>query len=97
MLVEARRLSNSLLRSKIIDYVVNRQNKDGGYSFCQGADDSNAQDTYYGLAILSLLNANFPNIEKTVKFIKEIRLDNIYSIYYATKASLLLVKIQMQI
>ena len=92
MLVEARRLSNSLLRSKIIDYVVNRQNKDGGYSFCQGADDSNAQDTYYGLAILSLLNANFPNIEKTVRFIKEIRLDNIYSTYYATKASLLLGK-----
>ncbi len=92
MLVEARRLSNPLLCSKIIDYVVNRQNKDGGYSFCQGADDSNAQDTYYGLTILSLLDWNFPNIEKTDKFIKEIRLDNIYSTYYATKASLLLGK-----
>src|SRR5208283_1542679 len=50
------------------------------------------QDTYYGLTILSLLNANFPNIEKTVKFINDIRLDNIYSIYYVSKASLLLGK-----
>ena len=91
-LVEAGRLIDSLLRSKIVDYVVNRQNEDGGYSFCQGAEDSNAQDTYYGLAILSLLNSNFPNIQKTVKFIDETRLDNIYSIYYVTKASLLLSK-----
>jgi len=90
MLVEARRLINPLLHSKIIDYILNRQNEDGGYSFCQGAEDSNAQDTYYGLATLSLLNANFPNIEKTAKFINEIRLDGIYSTYYVAKASLLL-------
>ena len=38
---------------RIVDYVVNRQNDDGGYTFCQGAE-SNAQDTYYGLAILEL-------------------------------------------
>lgn len=78
-----------MLRSKIIDYVVNRQNEDGGYTFCQGAE-SNAQDTYYGLAILNLLNSPFPKVEKTSSFVTEIHLDSIYSIYYAAKASLLL-------
>jgi hypothetical protein len=90
-LVEVKRLSDPSWTKKITDYVINRQNEDGGYTFCQGAE-SNGQDTYYGLIILSLLNANFPNIEKTVKFINDIRLDNIYSTYYVSKASLLLGK-----
>jgi hypothetical protein len=90
-LVEVKRLSDPTWTRKITNYVINRQNEDGGYTFCQGAE-SNAQDTYYGLSILSLLNANLPNIEKTEKFINDIRLDNIYSIYYVTKASLLLGK-----
>lgn len=88
-MVEARQLSNSLLRSKIIDYVVNRQNEDGGYTFCQGAE-SNVQDSYYGLAILTLLNSPFANAEKTYAFIAEDRTESIYSIYYASKASMLL-------
>ena len=90
-MVEVRRAEDSSLVKKITDYVVNRQNADGGYTFCQGAE-SNLQDTYYGLAILSLLSGNFPDVEKTVKFINDSRLDNIYSIYYVTKASLLLGK-----
>ena len=90
-LVEVKRLSDPSWNRRITNYVINRQNKDGGYTFCQGAE-SNGQDTYYGLTILSLLNANFPNIEKTVKFINDIRLGNIYSIYYVSKASLLLGK-----
>jgi len=71
----------------IIDYVVNRQNDDGGYTFCQGAE-SNAQDTYYGLAILELLGSSFPHIEKTVKWLQELSLDSIYSHYYVGKALL---------
>ena len=90
-LVEGRRTKYPLLANKVVDYVTKRQNEDGGYTFCQGAE-SNGQDTYYGLTILSLLNANFPNIEKTVKFINDIRLDTIYSIHYISKASLLLDK-----
>jgi hypothetical protein len=90
-LVEVKRLSDPSWTRRITNYVINRQNEDGGYTFCQGAE-SNGQDTYYGLTILRLLNANFPNIEKTVKFINDIRLDNIYSIYYISKASLLLGK-----
>ena len=90
-LVEGRRAEDSSLVKKITDYVVNRQNADGGYTFCQGAE-SNLQDTYYGLAMLSLLSGNFPDVEKTVKFINDARLDSIYSTYYVTKASLLLGK-----
>ena len=87
-LVEERRLRDSPFIKNISNYVVNRQNEEGGYTFCQGAE-SNLQDTYYGLVILSLLKENFPNIEKTVKFVDDARLDSIYSTYYVTKASLL--------
>jgi len=89
-LVEDRRIKYPLLASKVVDYVTKRQNGDGGYTFCQGAE-SNGQDTYYGLSILSLLNASFPNVEKTIKFLNEPEwdLDNIYSNYYSTKALLL--------
>ena len=91
-LVEARRLSNSELQSKIVNYVINRQNEDGGYAFCQGSLESSDQDTYYGLAILSQLNTTFPNIEKTLRFLEESCLDTIYSVYYTAKAQLLLGK-----
>jgi hypothetical protein len=86
-----KRAEDSPLVKKITDYVINRQNADGGYTFCQGAE-SNLQDIYYGLAILSLLEANFPEAEKTIKFIVDAHFDGIYSIYYVTKASLLLGK-----
>ncbi len=88
-MIEARRLNNPSLRSTIIDYVVNRQNEDGGYTFCQGAE-SNAQDTYYGLAILRLLDSPFPNPERTVSFIGETRFESLYAVYFAAEASILL-------
>jgi hypothetical protein len=70
---------------RVIDYVVNRQNEDGGYTFCQGTE-SNAQDTYYGLAILDLLGALFPNVEKTVEWLQSFVPDSLYSHYYVAKA-----------
>ncbi len=90
-MVEVKQLADPSWTKKIANYVIDRQNEDGGYTFCQGAE-SNGQDTYYGLNILSALNTNFPNIEKTVKFINVIHLDNIYSIYYLSKTSLLIGK-----
>lgn len=89
-MVEANQLSNPSLKAKIINYVLTRQNEDGGYCFAQGALESNGQDTYYGLAILSHLNAAFPNIEKTLRFLDENRTDSIYSMYYTAKAQFLL-------
>lgn len=73
---------------RVIQYITNRRNEDGGYTFCQGTE-SNAQDTYYGLAILNLLNVPFPNVEKTVKWLHDFVPDNIYSHYYVAKALIL--------
>lgn len=66
-----------LLVRQVVNYVISRQNEDGGYTFCQGTE-SNAQDTYYGLATLSLLGASFPNIEKTVEWLHNFVTDNVY-------------------
>ncbi len=88
-LVETRRLKNLTLTKAIANYVINRQNEDGGYTFCQGAE-SNAQDTYYGLSILNLLGQSFPHAEKTVRFLNDFRINTIYSTYYVIKAQLLL-------
>jgi len=82
------RFADSLTARKIIDYVVNRQNGDGGYTFCQGAE-SNAQDTYYGLAILEVLGSSFPHVEKTVTWLRELDLGSIYSYNYVSKALVL--------
>lgn len=67
-----------------VNYVVSRQNADGGYTFWQGAD-SNAQDTYYGLAILKLLDCTPPNIGKTIEWLHGFELHNVYSYYYVGK------------
>ncbi|MEM3621501.1 MAG: prenyltransferase/squalene oxidase repeat-containing protein [Candidatus Methanomethyliaceae archaeon] len=75
----------NLVAKRVIDYVVSQQNDDGGYAFCYGVD-SNAQDTYYGLAILDLLGAPFPNFEKTVDWLRCFRPDGLYSHYYVAKA-----------
>ncbi len=74
-----------LVVKRVINYVVSRQNEDGGYTFCQGTE-SNAQDTYYGLAILDLLGVSFPNVEKTVDWLRSFVPDNLYSHYYVARA-----------
>jgi len=67
------------------NYVLVRQNNDGGYAFAQGLE-SNAQDTYYGLAILDLLKTPFSNVEQTIKWLREFVPDSLYSHYYIAKA-----------
>ncbi|MEM2463541.1 MAG: prenyltransferase/squalene oxidase repeat-containing protein [Candidatus Bathyarchaeia archaeon] len=74
-----------LVVKRVVDYVVSRQNMDGGYTFCQGTE-SNAQDTYYGLAILNLLGFPPPNVEKTVEWLRSFVPDSLYSHYYVAKA-----------
>ena len=73
------------LARSVADYVVSRQNNDGGYTFCRGAE-SNAQDTHYGLAILDLLGAPFPNVKQTIKWLCEFVPDSLYSHYHVNKA-----------
>lgn len=69
----------------VINYVTSRQNVDGGYTFVE-ENDSNAQDTYYGLAILKLLGSPFPNVDRTVEWLREFGLGTIYSYSYVGKA-----------
>jgi hypothetical protein len=68
-----------------VAYVVNRQNDDGGYAFAQGLD-SNAQDTYYGLAVLNILGSPFPHLDRTIEWLRDFDLCSIYSYYYIGKA-----------
>lgn len=76
---------DSSLTKNIINYVVSRQNTDGGYTFVE-ENDSNAQDTYYGLAVLKLLDSPYPRVAKTVEWLHEFGLGSIYSHYYVGKA-----------
>ena len=80
-----RQVTESSLGKRIVEYVVNRQNDDGGYAFAQGLE-SNAQDTYYGLVILNLLGSPFPNMEHTVEWLCNFDLSSIYSYYYVGKS-----------
>jgi hypothetical protein len=73
-LVEAKRPSNPLLKSKIINYVLTRQNQDGGYCFAQGAIESRGQDKFYGLAIFKKLNASPGPIYHVNKYEKATRI-----------------------
>jgi len=82
---EKRQFTGSLWVESIADYVINRQNNDGGYAFVQ-TTASNAQDTYYGLAILGLLRFPLPNVKQTVKWLREFVPDNLYSHHYVAKA-----------
>jgi len=83
--LEKSQLVDSSQIKSIVNYVVSRHNDDGGYAFVQGTE-SNAQDTYYGLAILNLLGAPFPNVERTVKWLHDFVPDSHYSHYYVAKA-----------
>lgn len=76
---------NGPLAKRVINYVVSRQNVDGGYTFVE-ENDSNAQDTYYGLAILKLLRSRFPNVDKTVEWLRGFKLGSIYSYHYIGKS-----------
>jgi hypothetical protein len=80
-----RQTADSSLGKRIVAYVVNRQNDDGGYAFAQGLD-SNAQDTFYGLAVLSILGSPFPQMDRTIKWLRDFDVGNIYSYYYIGKA-----------
>ena len=77
--------AHSLWVKRIINYVVSRQNDDGGYTFCQWTA-SNTQDTYYGLAILDLLRTPFPKDEQTIRWLHDFVPDSLYSYYYVAKA-----------
>jgi len=80
-----RQTADSSLNKRIVAYVVNRQNDDGGYAFAQGLD-SNAQDTFYGLAVLNILGSPFPHMDRTIEWLRDFDVGSIYSYFYIAKA-----------
>ena len=78
-------LRRELLMARARDYVLARQNQDGGYAFAQGLE-SNAQDTFYGLAILRLLNSELPRVEHTLRWLRSFPTRDLYALYYSSEA-----------
>lgn len=69
----------------VLNYVLKRRNEDGGYAFAQGLD-SNAQDTYYGLAILKILGVQPPSLRQTLNWLRRFPTRDLYAYYYVSKA-----------
>lgn len=66
-------------------YVLSRRNEDGGYTFAR-LTDSNAQDTYYAIEILKMLNKDTPEANKTIRWLRKFPAIDIRAHYYVTKA-----------
>lgn len=76
----------------IVDYILERQNPDGGYTFCRWTE-SNAQDTFYALNILDILGVQPINVDKTINFLKSLQhsdghFDSVKVAYYVIKSLL---------
>ena len=76
--------------SVIADYVSQRQNADGGYTFAQWSESS-AQDTYYAIEILKMLGVQPQRRETTISFLQNLQqadgsFDSIKVAYYVTRS-----------
>ncbi|MEM1507238.1 MAG: prenyltransferase/squalene oxidase repeat-containing protein [Candidatus Bathyarchaeia archaeon] len=76
----------------IVNYILERQNSDGGYTFCRWTE-SNAQDTFYALNILDILGVQPINVDKTINFLKSLQhpdghFDSVKVAYYVIKSLL---------
>ena len=76
--------------SSIADYVSQRQNADGGYTFAQWSESS-AQDTYYAIEILKMLGVQPQRRKTTTNFLKKLQeadgsFDSIKVAYYVTRS-----------
>lgn len=77
----------------IVNYILERQNSDGGYTFCRWTE-SNAQDTFYALNIMDMLGVHPVKADETIKFLKSLqhadgRFDSIKVAYYVVKSLLM--------
>jgi len=86
-------------RKNLVSFVKCRQNSDGGYSFCYPLYDvefpSSISETYYALAVLSILGEGMPARDRTLGYLKDIqrpdgRYDSPGVAFYAIKSLLLL-------
>jgi hypothetical protein len=82
-------LEKHISTAKVLRYIRERQNEDGGYSFAQGAESS-AADTYYGIQTLKMLAAEPKNVAKTIDFMTRLQhedgsFDSINVAYYVVR------------
>jgi len=75
-------------REAVVKYIQERQNADGGYTFCQRAE-SNVQDTYYAIETLRPLGAQPRNVNRTIIFMQSLQhadgsFDSVKVAYYVT-------------
>ncbi|MEM3506671.1 MAG: prenyltransferase/squalene oxidase repeat-containing protein [Candidatus Bathyarchaeia archaeon] len=73
----------------IISYIIERQNNDGGYTFCRYTDSS-AEDTYFAIQTLKILGIKPKQKDLTIKFLKSLQhkdgsFDSIKVAYYVIK------------
>jgi hypothetical protein len=65
-------IANLINMRDVVDYIVERQNEDGGYTFCRQTA-SNAQDTYYALRILRMFGVKPVKTDRTVLFLQRLQ------------------------
>jgi hypothetical protein len=83
-------LDNWIYVEKIVEYVQEHQNEDGGYSFAQGAE-SGARDTYYAIKILKSLHVEPRRQFDIARFLRYLQesdgsFDSINVAYYVVEA-----------
>lgn len=88
-------MNSEPLRQRILDYVMDRQCRAGGFCFYK-LEEPNGLDTYCALSLLSLLDVSF-NDEKTVAYLQNMQnadgsYDSIFAAFYSLKSLLLLDK-----
>ena len=84
------RIADLINTKAVVDYVFERQNENGGFTFCRGTE-SNAQDTYYALKILEMLSVSPDNTERTVHFLQGLQredgnFDSVKVAYYVVES-----------
>ena len=87
---EPSRFDSWIRTRSIADYVLERQNEDGGYTFAQWSESS-AQDTYFAIQILRMLDVSPVRKERTIAFLRKLQhsdggFDSIKVAYYVTKS-----------
>ncbi|MEM2087021.1 MAG: prenyltransferase/squalene oxidase repeat-containing protein [Archaeoglobaceae archaeon] len=66
---------------KVIEFVLSRQNEDGGFTICKPLP-SNLSDTFYAVRILKILNAEIPKEEKLLEFLRNNNSKDLHSLYF---------------
>jgi len=77
-------------RSKLIHYILTKQNKDGGFTILKGMLPSMSSETFYAVSILKMLKVEIPNKDKTINYLLDFqsaegRYEGIFSAFYAVK------------